>query len=178
VSTKAYEMSDFRGRLQQAAQHAGVGDSQATMAASLNLNRQTINRWFQGGEPNADMLLHIARTWGVDAEWLKSGDGDMLPTPSPDDLPPEELELLRDYRKASQQARQTIRTMVRALRKSVVTIAAVIPPLLVPTPSDATTLHNASCMDGIRIACRRWIERVSTLFRHVNSLVKSEPSAA
>jgi transcriptional regulator with XRE-family HTH domain len=160
VSTKAYEMSDFRGRLQQAAQHAGVGDSQATMAASLNLNRQTINRWFQGGEPNAEMLLHIARTWGVDAEWLKSGDGEMLPTPSPDDLPSDELELLRDYRKASQQTRQQIRTMVRALRKSVVLIAAGIPPLLLPAPTDAATLHNR--FSELNTHCmRRWLRALT-----------------
>ena len=136
-------MSDFRERLQQAANRAGAGDSQATMASSLNLNRQTINRWFQGGKPNAEMLLHIARTWGVDPEWLENGKGDMLPVPSPDDLPQDELELLRDYRKATLQTRQQIRTMVRALRKSMVTLAAGIPPLMAPSPSDAMTPFNS-----------------------------------
>ena len=163
-------MTDFKGRLLDAAQWAGVGKSQATMAESLSLNRQTINRWLQGGEPNADMLLHIARTWGVDPQWLKSGNGDMLPKPSPEDLPADELDLLKDYRKASPSARQTIRTMVRALRKSVVTIAAVIPPLLAPTPADAAILHNHICNADaaiICIACRRVRRWLRDLVQHL-----------
>lgn len=170
-------MSDFRGRLQEAADFAGVGGSQTAMAASLKLKKQTVNNWVQGvGQPNAEMLLRIARAWGVDPEWLKTGKGDKLPSP-PDDLPQDELELLRDYRKASYQARTQIRTMVRALRKSVVTLAAVIPPLMAPPPADAASLHNyyfAIDLTKVRIAFRRWIERVSTMFRHANlALVSS-----
>lgn len=139
---KANEMNDFRERLQQAARWAGAGESQATMATSLSLNRQTINRWFQGGEPNADMLLHIARTWGVDAEWLKSGKGEMLPKPSADGLSGEERDLIKHYRSATPQVRQVISTMARAVRKSMVAIAMAIPPLLAPNQADASISHN------------------------------------
>ena len=148
-------MGDFTKRLQEAARHAGVSDHQAGIAAALNLSRQTVTRWFHGYVPNAKMLLHIAAAWGVDPDWLATGAGRMLP--NPDGLTPEERDLVKDYRSATPKVREVIRTMARAVRKSVVTIAAVIPPLLAPTPSDATTLHNAYCDGGIRIAFRRWL---------------------
>jgi DNA-binding XRE family transcriptional regulator len=137
-------MDKFRERLQQAANWAGVGESQATMAQSLALNRQTINRWFTGGEPNAQMLLHIARTWKVDPEWLKSGRGEMLTKPSPDGLSSEERDMVRYYRSASPQVRQVIATMVRAVRKSIVAIAVFLPPFIAPQPTEAATLHNVN----------------------------------
>lgn len=147
---------NFRERLQQAAKWAGVGDSQSSIASSLRLNRQTINRWFQGGEPNAELLLHVARSWGVDAEWLKSGKGDMLPPA--DELPTDEMELLRDYRKASMQTRQQIRTMVRALRKSMIAIAMVVPPLLAPhQDANAGTLHKSFFEASVIRIVRRWL---------------------
>jgi transcriptional regulator with XRE-family HTH domain len=150
-------MNDFRERLQKAATRVGVGESQASIADALNLNRQTIHRWFSGGEPNADMLLHAARTLGVDPEWLKSGNGDMLP--QPDELPADERDLLKNYRSASADARRSIQTIVRSLRKSVVTIAAAIPPLLAQNDADAAIRHNHNYAQNegvILIACN-WI---------------------
>jgi len=140
-------------RLQQAAQYAGVGESQRTIAASLELLPQTVNRWFKGWcEPNADQIFRIAKTWGIDAEWLKNGTGTMLTAPS-DGLSPEERDLIKHYRTASAPVRDVIRQMTRAVRKSVVTVALAIPPLMAPQPSEASTLHNQNthCMR------RRWL---------------------
>ena len=153
--TKGRRMNDFRGRLQEAARYAGVQEHQAAIAASLNLSRQTVNRWFHGYEPNAKMVAHIARCWGVDSIWLTNGTGTMLPTPSPDGLSVEERELVRDYRSATPKVRDVIRTMARAVRKSAVTIALVIPPLLAPAPADAGVLHNRFSEYSLR-AIRRW----------------------
>lgn len=146
------KMNKFHERLQQAAKWAGVGDSQVDIAASLNLNRQTINRWFQGGEPNAAMLLLIARSWGVDPEWLKTGEGEMLTAPDEDGLSQEERELIKNYRSASSQVRGVIRTMARAVRKSMVVISLAVPPLLAPDDALAGVLHkNNLTADVIRI---------------------------
>jgi transcriptional regulator with XRE-family HTH domain len=134
-------MSTFVERLLQAARHAGVEETQKAIAASLGLKKQTVNRWFnEGGEPSADNLLDIEAKWGVDGKWLKKGEGEMVPTISV--LSPDERALLKDYRKALPRVRDVIRNMARAARKSVVTIAALIPPLLVPQPSDAGVLHK------------------------------------
>lgn len=123
-------MSAFSARLQQAARHAGIGESQAEIAVALNRNRQTINKWFLGGEPNVQQLAHIARAFGVNATWLADGTGEMVT--GGEELPVEEQELLRNYRQASAEGRERIRVIVHTLRKSMVAVAACIPPLLAP----------------------------------------------
>lgn len=166
-------MSTFIDRLVQAARHAGVESTQAGIAASLDLSKQTVWRWFREGiEPSAENGFDIARRWSVDAEWLKSGEGDMLPKPSPD-LPPDERELLKDYRLAPSQVRKVIRNMARAARKSIVTIAAVIPPFLAPQQSDAAIYHNKNSWPfarqvadlnthwaSIRYIASQWLARI------------------
>lgn len=153
-------MSTFRERLQQAAFFAGVGTTQASMANALGLNRQTINRWFLGGEPSAENLLDISRKWGVSAEWLQSGAGEMLPKPATTDaLNTEERELLRSYRSATPQTRQLLRTMARAARKSVIFLAATIPPLLSPSNAEAGVLHKHSALTAAVIHIgRKWLK--------------------
>jgi transcriptional regulator with XRE-family HTH domain len=151
-------MTPFIDRMLRAAKHAGVGESQSEIADSLGLARQTVNRWFKGGEPNAEQTFSIARTWRVSPEWLKSGTGEMLPSPG-DGLSLEEKDLIRNYRSATPQVRQVISTMARAVRKSVVTIALAIPPLLAPKPADAAILHNqnSSAVGGLNT---HWMRRV------------------
>lgn len=152
-------MTNFSERLQRAARHAGIGETQSEIASDLGLSRQTVNHWFRKGAPESENLALIEKRWGVNSEWLRSGEGDMLPRleRGAEPLPDDERELLRDYRKASAQTRQNIRTVVRAMRKAVVTIAALIPPLMAPADTDAAILHKISCNDGvIHIACN-WI---------------------
>lgn len=140
-------MNEIRDRLMQAARHAGVGESQARIADSLGLERATVNRWVLGArEPSAAMLVHVASTWGVSVEWLQTGKGDMLP--NPDDLPADEQELLRDYRKASAPARENIRSVARALRKSIVTVAAILPGFMAPKDSSAFDITQVAVTDA------------------------------
>ena len=153
---------NFIERLQHAARFAGVGDSQSEIADSLGLARQTVNRWFKGGEPNAEQTFAIARNWKVSPEWLKSGVGDMLPDPG-DGLSQEERDLIRHYRSATPQVRQVISTMTRAVRKSVVTVAMAIPPLMGSSPADARLLHNhfsGSALAEYTLRARRWLSSV------------------
>ena len=158
-------MTKFTERLQQAAKYAGVGDTQAEIAADLGLQRQVVNHWFnKGGSPQAETLALIGKRWGINGEWLRSGDGEMLPQPSPDGLQAEERELVRYYRSATPNIRLVISRMVRAVRKSVVTIAAVIPPFMAPQPSDAAILHKLFCdfhlTEYALHAVRRWLQRL------------------
>src|SRR3990167_11227472 len=125
-------MSTFIDRLVQAARHAGVEPTQAGIAESLGLSKQTVWRWFREGiEPSADNSFDIARKWGIDAEWLKTGEGDMLPKPS-SDLPPDERELLKDYRLAPPPGSPGLRNLARAARRGIVTIPAAKPPISPP----------------------------------------------
>lgn len=136
--------TSFSDRLKIASKWAGLGDSQADLCRALGLSRQTVNRWFLGGGPSVDLMRRLAEVLGVDRTWLETGQGDMRPKPA-DETPTDEVELLRDYRSASAPARQHIRTIARALRKAVVTIAALIPPLLAPNDADAALLHKSNC---------------------------------
>lgn len=142
-------MTPFIERLKRAARSAGVGESQANIADALGIARQTVNRWFMGGEPNADQLLSIARRWRVSADWLKSGQGEMQPAPNGGELSNDERDLIRHYRSASPQIRQVISTMARAVRKSVVAIAMAVPPFLVPQQGDARVLHNRNSPEAL-----------------------------
>lgn len=150
-------MSKFLERLQQAAKFAGVGHSQAAIADSLGIKRQTVNRWFRDGiEPSADNCFDIAAKWGVDGRWLKKGEGEMLPTPG-GDLPQDVRDIVREVLRTTPQRRKMVLNMVRALRKTAVTIAAVIPPLLAPSPSDAKTSHNLFSAPTDYTLRRKWL---------------------
>lgn len=153
-------MTKVRERLQLAARHAGVGDSQSEIATDLGLKRQTVNHWFNKGAPEAENLALIEKRWGISGEWLRSGEGSMLPQPSTDGLTEEERNLVKDYRRAPADRRPMILSIVRAAKKAVVTIAAAIPPLLAsPNHTDAAILHKQNCVpEGtvIHIACH-WI---------------------
>lgn len=152
-------MTKFSERLQQAAKHVGAGETQAEIAADLGLKRQTVNHWFRKGAPEAENLALIEKRWGVNGEWLRSGDGEMLPQPSTDGLSSDERELVKDYRRASPKVREVISTIVRAARKSMVAICLSIPPLMAPNEADAGMLHNsfsATCFRNMHCILR-WL---------------------
>jgi len=108
----------FLERLKLAARHSGVGESQAEIATSLKLSRQTVNRWFKGGSPNRAMISTIAQTWGVNAEWLASGTGTLNGVTAPKDATEDELELLATYRSATAKVRKIILSIAKAARKA------------------------------------------------------------
>ena len=135
----------FIDRLIQAAKHAGVGERQSAIADALQVKRQTVSRWFVlGGVPQADLTFHIAKRFGVDPNWLRTGEGEMVPEAANSPLSTEELALIRDYRKATPKVRQVIVSMARAARKvAVVMTAFTIPPLLSsPEAQAGSILHN------------------------------------
>jgi hypothetical protein len=132
-------------RLIEAAKHAGVRPIPAAIARDLGIPKATVYRWFKEGiEPSADNCFAIADKWGIDGRWLKTGSGEMLPKAA-SDLPPDVREIVREALRATPSRRKVILDIVRAARKSVVTIAALIPPLLAPQPADAASCHNVSC---------------------------------
>jgi uncharacterized membrane protein len=135
---------NFVDRLREAAKHANVKPIPAAIARDLGIPKGTVYRWFKEGiEPSSGNYLRISDKWGINGRWLKTGDGEML-SKAASDLPPDVREIVREALRATPQRRKVILDIVRAARKAVVTIAAVIPPLLAPQPSDAAG-HNVSC---------------------------------
>lgn len=159
-------MSSFTDRLLEAARFAGIGESQAAIADALGLNRQTVNRWFtKDAVPKAEAQNDIALRFGVDPIWLERGEGTMLPDPSPD-LPADLRELNRIYLRATPSIRSQIVKTARALAKSIVTIAVLIPPLLAPQHAEAAG-HNIFRSDNYLILMHivsRWLARLRQYF--------------
>lgn len=74
------DMNTFKSRLFDAAQHVGVEWGQTPIGDSLGIHKQTVDRWFKGGEPSMGHLVLISRKWGINGHWLLLGDGEMLPS--------------------------------------------------------------------------------------------------
>ena len=54
---------------------------QGTLAAKIDIATRTIQRWEKGEQvPDSNYLMRIAKTTGVMARWLLTGDGEMIPT--------------------------------------------------------------------------------------------------
>lgn len=122
MSISVYRMS-FRERLLLAANFAGVEPGPASIAKSLGMkNRQTVHRWLSDGiVPEQDMIFHIAESWKINAAWLGTGAGEMLPSPPPD-LSPPERELLQIFRRLSKDRRSSLQAIVRAFAKAAVLV--------------------------------------------------------
>jgi hypothetical protein len=72
------EMRTFKERLFEAAECAKIDRRQTAIGASLGLRKQTVDRWFHGGEPSPEHLYLIQKKWGVSAEWLSNETGTMI----------------------------------------------------------------------------------------------------
>lgn len=107
------DMSDepFSDRLKKAAKYAKVEWGQTSVARSLGLEKQTVDRWFGTGEPKPAMLFHIAETWHVDPRWLATGEGEMLSRPVARGLLPHEEDLLARYRDSDPRWQLSIRLL-------------------------------------------------------------------
>lgn len=133
-------MTYFLERLQLAAEYAGVQFSQTAIARSLGIRRkQTVDRWFQGSEPRALMIFHIADTWGVSARWLATGVGDMVPP----------------------------RRHVRVARAAVVALTLGIVQLFQPAPAQASELNSENFIFSRALytfACiKRWLVQLAEI---------------
>lgn len=101
VSSFADKMTTFNERLREAARHAKVEWGQTAIAKSLEVSKQTVDRWMGTGEPKPAQLFRIADRWKIDARWLATGEGQMIAAyPGHTELPWQEQELLRGYREA------------------------------------------------------------------------------
>ena len=94
-------MSSFENRLKEAAKLVKVEYSQTAIGKSLEISKQTIDRWMAGSVPAPDTLFYVADKWGVDPRWLATGEGEPRPKPKPPaGLHQHEETLLRQYRGA------------------------------------------------------------------------------
>ena len=112
-------------RFQEAAAYAGIEFSPTAIGRSLGVSKQTAQYWMTTGEPKAAMVFRIADTWTVDARWLATGQGSMLPPPSGPGLSSDEVEMIRRYRKAEPRARPSILAVAKTLGKAAAIVAFV-----------------------------------------------------
>ena len=122
---------EFRDRIKRAAEHAGVRPTQAAMAKSLGLSRQTVFQWFGGTMPEFENIALVAEKWGVSPVWLAAEQGEMVARPTTTGLSAEERDIIRFYRNAQPQRRRALYDMAKALGKVVVAAAFTIPPTLI-----------------------------------------------
>lgn len=69
----------FRERFQRAAVLARVEWSPTEIGRALGKSKQTVARWMDSSTPPAEEIFHIADKWKVDARWLATGEGSMIP---------------------------------------------------------------------------------------------------
>ena len=105
---------EFRERLKPSADYAGIEYSQTAIARSLGASKQTVDRWMAGGEPRPAMVFHIADSWGVDARWLATGEGEMIPLAGGQGLRVDEHELIHCYRNSDTDRRKALREVAKA----------------------------------------------------------------
>lgn len=56
---------------------------QAALAAKADVATRTLQRWEKGEQvPDSNYLIRLARSTGVRAEWLLTGEGEMYPAPA------------------------------------------------------------------------------------------------
>jgi hypothetical protein len=150
-------MRPFRDRLREAAAYAGIAYSPTTIGRALGVAKQTVHPWMGDGEPRAAMVFRIADLWGVNPRWLATEEGAMVQEPPSSGLTLHELEILRRYRTADPQWRQSLRMMAKAAAKVAVALALAVQVLL-PTPAEAALSraqlnNNTDCMRFLR----RWL---------------------
>jgi transcriptional regulator with XRE-family HTH domain len=104
-------MGGFSERLKRASSRLKVEWGQTSLGAFLGVSKQTAERWMGEGQPASDRLFDIADRLGVDARWLATGSGDMLPKPSSSDLTAMEAQLMDQYRRADPRWQLSIRLL-------------------------------------------------------------------
>lgn len=144
---------DFPTRLKRAVDHAGLDWSQTRLAEYFGTKKQTVDGWMRGSEPLATMLFSVADKLGVDARWLATGEGSMLPPPGGPGLKTDELELVRGYRSAPSQHRASIRVMAKTLAKGMLA-AALLSAVGHPDNADAANApHNSPSVYYVKSVC-------------------------
>jgi hypothetical protein len=153
----------FQTRLQEAAAYAGTEWSPTAIGESLGVTRQKAYLWMTTGEPRAAAVFNIADRWRVDARWLATGRGSMLPPPSGPDLSDDEVEMLKRYRKAEPRVRTSIIAMAKSLAKAA-SLGAVL--WLSPQFNNNAIAHNfdlSASVIHIASSLRRWLKNLQTM---------------
>ena len=149
----------FKDRLRKAAHYAGVECSQTAIGRSLGTNKQTVDRWFGGSVPRPAMIFHIANTWRVDARWLTTGEGEMIPGPT-EGLSKPEREIIQSYRSAEPDRKTSLRSIVKAFgRVSMVCMAVA----LSSPDASAFSRHVGTAVYFVKSAFRRLLTRFQQL---------------
>lgn len=104
---------DFANRFRRAAAHARVEWSPTAIGSSLTRPKQTVARWMDTGKPSGEDLFLIAERWKVEARWLATGEGSMLPRVAAAELAADEQDLLDRYRGADARGKLSLRAIAQ-----------------------------------------------------------------
>ncbi len=93
--------------------------TQSDLSLRLNLPRTTVANWEQDRcEPNMNDLLNLSLVFGVSVGYL-IGAEDEDGRPVPQDLPENDLQLLKAFHKLSVFEQETVLTQINALAEKV-----------------------------------------------------------
>jgi transcriptional regulator with XRE-family HTH domain len=106
-----YAAMTFWERLQAACHATGqLPPTKAELAEFLGIGRSAVTKYEQGGFPKRAHANKIGRRWKLRADWLLSGQGEMVAEELMDEA---DLEALRVWRSLPQDARDRIMAAMR-----------------------------------------------------------------
>ncbi|MBR3743469.1 MAG: helix-turn-helix transcriptional regulator [Clostridia bacterium] len=108
------------------------GYSQKYVALTVGVAPSIVSRWESGGKfPSRENLVKLAELYGVSVDYLLGISDDETPVTN-ENLSPDELRLIQDYRRLNQQGKEYIRqTMYMAV------------PIYIRHSDDADMEHKA-----------------------------------
>lgn len=127
MDTKLSETSrtQFRDRLAEALQNAGVPLSPTAVAREYNLrsdganvSTHAVRKWLVGeAYPTQERLLNLAKWLAVSPQWLRFGDGanDREQSTERGFIPHDQVILLSDFRRLDEQSQAVIKDMVASM---------------------------------------------------------------
>ena len=78
----------MKNRIKTLREHFNL--SQSDFAKRIGVDNSTVSSWEKGGSVSSNNIMTIARTFQVNLEWLKTGEGDMLSNES--SVPAEQID--------------------------------------------------------------------------------------
>lgn len=121
MSATEQERNQFSARLRQALRNIHQPDNSPTaLARQFNIRGETVTvhaarKWLVGEAiPTQPKIRQLANWLGVQADWLRFGDGDGASTPT-DQLAPHSVAMLESFGRLSERDQSTVQSLINHL---------------------------------------------------------------